>query len=137
MLVQVVHAKSDFGIPTQEMIKYLLFEAFKKTHTRIDHIFDLIYECVLSWLQLKITRADYRPLTTAERENNVLVSVKHRKRTFFHMYDYSRTIQNNEAAQNLSYFVPENGIIQIEFPVQKNTTALEVKVYFPIILCQN
>lgn len=45
------------------------------------------------------------------------------------MYEYVDESQTNETIQNLNYPVPENGIIQIEFPVPVNTTVLTVKVY--------
>lgn len=78
---------------------------------------------------MKITRSDRSPLTSDERKNNIKVDVKHSERMIYHMYEYADESQTNETIQNLNYAVPENGIIQIEFPVPVNTTVLKVKVY--------
>nr|XP_060608900.1 CD109 antigen [Anolis sagrei ordinatus] len=85
---------------------------------------------------LKITRFDNKPLTHDERMNNVMVSFEPSKNVGFfqriyYMYDDDdNESQTNETAQNLSYPVPEDGIIQIEFPIQENTTRLNIKAKF-------
>ncbi|XP_042302267.1 CD109 antigen [Sceloporus undulatus] len=84
---------------------------------------------------LKVTRFDNKPLTHDERKNNVMITVEPSKRgeffrSAYYMYDDGNESQTNEAAQNLSYPVPEDGVIQIEFPVQSNTTRLNIKAKF-------
>ncbi|XP_066478804.1 CD109 antigen [Tiliqua scincoides] len=79
---------------------------------------------------LKVTRSDQSPLTSDERKNNVIIDVKHSERFTYHMYEYVDESQTNETIQNLNYAVPEDGIIQIEFPVPVNTTVLKVKAEF-------
>uniref|UniRef100_A0A803T4W8 CD109 molecule n=1 Tax=Anolis carolinensis TaxID=28377 RepID=A0A803T4W8_ANOCA len=48
----------------------------------------------------------------------------------YYMYDDANESQTNETTQNLSYPVPEDGVIQIEFPIQENTTRLNIKAKF-------
>uniref|UniRef100_A0A803SP40 CD109 molecule n=1 Tax=Anolis carolinensis TaxID=28377 RepID=A0A803SP40_ANOCA len=84
---------------------------------------------------LKITRFDNTPLTHDERQNNVMISVEPSKNVGFlqriyYMYDDANESQTNETTQNLSYPVPEDGVIQIEFPIQENTTRLNIKAKF-------
>ncbi|KAH0622086.1 hypothetical protein JD844_024050, partial [Phrynosoma platyrhinos] len=72
---------------------------------------------------LKVTRFDNKPLTHDERKNNVIITVEPSKRgeifrSAYYMYDDGNESQTNETAQNLSYSVPEDGIIQTEFPAK-------------------
>ncbi|XP_054849093.1 CD109 antigen [Eublepharis macularius] len=73
---------------------------------------------------LKVTRADKNPLSSDDRQNNVMISVRHSED---YMYGYGNELQTEE---KFNYSVPENGIIQIEFPVLVNTTSLKVKAKF-------
>ncbi|KAJ7341665.1 hypothetical protein JRQ81_006104 [Phrynocephalus forsythii] len=79
---------------------------------------------------LKVTRFDNKPLTSEERRNKVTVSVEPSRRGLSFMYDEENVSQVNEGAENLSYTVPEDGVIQIEFPIEANTTHLKVKAKF-------
>nr|XP_020641515.1 CD109 antigen [Pogona vitticeps] len=79
---------------------------------------------------LKVARFDAKPLTSVERRNKVMVTFEPSKRGIYFMEDKGNESQMNEAAQNLTYPVPEDGVIQIEFPIEVNTTKLSVKAKF-------
>ncbi|XP_062981026.1 CD109 antigen [Elgaria multicarinata webbii] len=79
---------------------------------------------------LKITKLDNKPLTSDERKNDVLITIKAPGRAAYMHHPYGNEFQGNESAEYLTHPVPENGVIQIEFPVRANTTALHVEAKF-------
>ncbi|XP_053136283.1 CD109 antigen [Hemicordylus capensis] len=79
--------------------------------------------------RLKVTKSDQSPLTSDERKNNVMISVKHLEKRYY-VYKYGKESQRNHTARTLNYTIPENGIIQIEFSVPVDTVGLEVKAEF-------
>ncbi|XP_061479122.1 CD109 antigen isoform X2 [Rhineura floridana] len=79
---------------------------------------------------LKVTRIDSSPLSSDERRNNIVITATSLESVTYYPYDDGNEPQANEIAQNLIYHVPENGVIQIEFPIHVNTTGLRVKAKF-------
>ncbi|ETE63520.1 antigen, partial [Ophiophagus hannah] len=78
---------------------------------------------------LKVRRTDNHPLTSDEQKNNVTIMVRQSKISYW-IYDYENELQKKNTDYELSYPVPENGIIQIELPVSANTTVLHIKAEF-------
>uniref|UniRef100_A0A8C6Y3Q5 CD109 antigen n=1 Tax=Naja naja TaxID=35670 RepID=A0A8C6Y3Q5_NAJNA len=76
---------------------------------------------------LKVRRTDNHPLTSDEQKNNVTIMV--RKSISYWLFNYENELQKKNTDYELSYPIPENGIIQIELPVSANTTVLHIKVY--------
>uniref|UniRef100_A0A670ICS0 CD109 antigen n=1 Tax=Podarcis muralis TaxID=64176 RepID=A0A670ICS0_PODMU len=79
---------------------------------------------------LKVTKIDNSLLSPDERRNDIVITATSIGNPAYYPYGDGGESQANEASQNLIYHVPENGIIEIEFPVQVNTTTLHVKVCF-------
>ncbi|NXS99722.1 CD109 protein, partial [Jacana jacana] len=83
---------------------------------------------------LKVTRSDSNQLTAEERQNLVTVTAQQSDLLFHHS---SLSQLENEAIEErnltvhvLNYTVPENGIIDIEFPILSNTKTLRVQAEF-------
>ncbi|XP_053237251.1 CD109 antigen isoform X1 [Podarcis raffonei] len=79
---------------------------------------------------LKVTKIDNSLLSSDERRNDIVITATSIGNPAYYPYGDGGESQANEASQNLIYHVPENGIIEIEFPVQVNTTTLHVKAKF-------
>ncbi|KAG8124112.1 hypothetical protein E2320_019474 [Naja naja] len=77
---------------------------------------------------LKVRRTDNHPLTSDEQKNNVTIMV--RKSISYWLFNYENELQKKNTDYELSYPIPENGIIQIELPVSANTTVLHIKAEF-------
>lgn len=82
--------------------------------------------------QLKVTRSDSNQLTAEERQNLVTVTAQ-QSDLLFHDSSISHleneaTEERNLTVQVLNYTVPEDGIIDIEFPVLPDTKTLRVQV---------
>ncbi|XP_063147121.1 LOW QUALITY PROTEIN: CD109 antigen [Candoia aspera] len=106
-------------------------------------VFPQLYDYVVDFLEyprflkpslnfigmLKVRRTDDNPLTSDEQKNNVMIMVRQPK-TAYHMYDDEDELQKNNTVHKLSYPVPENGVIQVEFPVSADTTILHIKAKF-------
>ncbi|XP_026550926.1 CD109 antigen [Pseudonaja textilis] len=78
---------------------------------------------------LKVRRTDNHPLTSDEQKNNVTIMVRQSK-IYYPIYGYENELQEKNTNYELSYPVPENGIIQIELPVLANATVLRIKAEF-------
>uniref|UniRef100_A0A8D2Q9Q0 CD109 molecule n=1 Tax=Varanus komodoensis TaxID=61221 RepID=A0A8D2Q9Q0_VARKO len=78
---------------------------------------------------LKVTRHDNRPLTSDERRNEVMITVKASGRGSYSKR-YGNEFQRNASIQQRSYPVPANGLVQIEFPVLENTTTLYIEAEY-------
>uniref|UniRef100_A0A8B9R093 CD109 antigen n=1 Tax=Anas platyrhynchos TaxID=8839 RepID=A0A8B9R093_ANAPL len=66
---------------------------------------------------LKVTRSDSNHLTSEERQNLVTITNE-------------ATEERNKTIHVLNYTVPENGIVDIEFPILSNTKTLRVQAEF-------
>ncbi|XP_064020132.1 CD109 antigen [Pogoniulus pusillus] len=83
---------------------------------------------------LKVTRSDSNQLTAEERQNLVTVTAQ-QSDLLFHDSSISHleneaTEERNLTVQVLNYTVPEDGIIDIEFPVLPDTKTLRVQAEF-------
>uniref|UniRef100_A0A8C3LV83 CD109 antigen n=1 Tax=Chrysolophus pictus TaxID=9089 RepID=A0A8C3LV83_CHRPC len=83
---------------------------------------------------LKVTRSDSNQLTTEERQNLVTVTAQQSDLFFHHSslshFENEATEETNRTVHVLNYTVPENGIIDIEFPILSNTKTLRVQAEF-------
>ncbi|XP_048792210.1 CD109 antigen [Lagopus muta] len=83
---------------------------------------------------LKVTRSDSNQLTTEERQNLVTVTAQQSDLFFHHSslshFENEATEERNKTVHVLNYTVPENGIIDIEFPILSNTKTLRVQAEF-------
>uniref|UniRef100_A0A663NAG6 CD109 antigen n=1 Tax=Athene cunicularia TaxID=194338 RepID=A0A663NAG6_ATHCN len=81
---------------------------------------------------LKVTRSDGNQLTAAERQNLVTITAQQSDLLFHHSslshLENEATEERNLTVHVLNYTVPENGIIDIEFPIQSDTKTLRVQV---------
>ncbi|KFO14389.1 CD109 antigen, partial [Balearica regulorum gibbericeps] len=83
---------------------------------------------------LKVTRSDSNQLTAEERQNLVTITAQ-QSDLFFHHSSLSHleneaTEERNLTVHVLNYTVPENGIIDIEFPILPDTKTLRVQAEF-------
>ncbi|NWW49476.1 CD109 protein, partial [Pedionomus torquatus] len=83
---------------------------------------------------LKVTRSDSNQLTAEERQNLVTITAQQSDLLFHHSslshLENEATEERNLTVHVLNYTVPENGIIDIEFPVLANTKTLRVQAEF-------
>uniref|UniRef100_A0A8C8BQN9 CD109 antigen n=1 Tax=Otus sunia TaxID=257818 RepID=A0A8C8BQN9_9STRI len=83
---------------------------------------------------LKVTRSDSNQLTAAERQNLVTITAQQSDLLFHHSslshLENEATEERNLTVHVLNYTVPENGIIDIEFPIQSDTKTLRVQAEF-------
>ncbi|KAI6071502.1 CD109 antigen [Aix galericulata] len=83
---------------------------------------------------LKVTRSDSNHLTSEERQNLVTITAQ-QSDSFSHLSSFSHleneaTEERNKTVHVLNYTVPENGIVDIEFPILSNTKTLRVQAEF-------
>nr|XP_027310791.2 CD109 antigen [Anas platyrhynchos] len=83
---------------------------------------------------LKVTRSDSNHLTSEERQNLVTITAQ-QSDSFSHYSSFSHleneaTEERNKTIHVLNYTVPENGIVDIEFPILSNTKTLRVQAEF-------
>ncbi|XP_077162751.1 CD109 antigen [Paroedura picta] len=131
-----INGTVNFTLDSQEMQftpPIEIFAAVTESPTGISQnasttIFPKLYDYILEFSEypkvlkpsltftamLKVKRADNNYLSSDDRKNNVMISIRH----------------NLQTEQNLNYSVPENGIIHIELPVPVNATLLKVKAHF-------
>lgn len=79
-----------------------------------------------------MTRSDSNHLTSEERQNLVTITAQ-QSDSFSHLSSFSHleneaTEERNKTVHVLNYTVPENGIVDIEFPILSNTKTLRVQV---------
>ncbi|NXJ67680.1 CD109 protein, partial [Rostratula benghalensis] len=83
---------------------------------------------------LKVTRSDSNQLTAEERQNLVTITAQQSDLLFHHSslshLENEATEERNLTVHVLNYTVPENGIIDIEFPILSNTKSLRVQAEF-------
>ncbi|NXI47362.1 CD109 protein, partial [Galbula dea] len=83
---------------------------------------------------LKVTRSDSNQLTAEERQNLVTVSAQQSDLLYHHSsfshLENEATEERNLTVHVLNYTVPENGIIDIEFPILPDTKTLRVQAEF-------
>ncbi|NWI20473.1 CD109 protein, partial [Crypturellus soui] len=83
---------------------------------------------------LKVTRSDSSQLTPEERQNLVTITAQQTDLFFEHSslsyLENEATEESNKTVHVLNYTVPENGIIDIEFPILANTKNLRVQAEF-------
>ncbi|NWS65757.1 CD109 protein, partial [Crotophaga sulcirostris] len=83
---------------------------------------------------LKVTRSDSNQLTAEERQNLVTITAQQSDLLFHHSslshHENEATEERNLTVHVLNYTVPENGIIDIEFPIFSNTKTLRVQAEF-------
>lgn len=79
-----------------------------------------------------MTRSDSNQLTAEERQNLVTITAQQSDVLFHHSslshLENEATEERNLTVHVLNYTVPENGIIDIEFPVLSDTKTLRVQV---------
>ncbi|NXH20679.1 CD109 protein, partial [Bucco capensis] len=83
---------------------------------------------------LKVTRPDSGQLTAEERQNLLTVTVQQSGLLFHHSalshLENEATEERNLTVHVLNYTLPENGIIDIEFPILPDTRTLRVQAEF-------
>ncbi|NWS55261.1 CD109 protein, partial [Chunga burmeisteri] len=83
---------------------------------------------------LKVTRSDSNQLTAEERQNLVTITAQQSDLLFHHsslsQLENEATEERNLTVHVLNYTVPENGIIDIEFPILSDTKTLRVQAEF-------
>ncbi|XP_072711400.1 CD109 antigen [Ciconia boyciana] len=83
---------------------------------------------------LKVTRSDSNQLTAEERQNLVTITAQQSDLLFHHSslshLENEATEERNLTVHVLNYTVPENGIIDIEFPILSDTKTLRVQAEF-------
>ncbi|XP_030302930.1 CD109 antigen [Calypte anna] len=83
---------------------------------------------------LKVTRSDSNQMTAEERQNLVTITAQQSDLLFHHPslshLENEATEERNLTVNVLNYTVPENGIIDIEFPILSNTKTLRVQAEF-------
>ncbi|NXX04486.1 CD109 protein, partial [Larus smithsonianus] len=83
---------------------------------------------------IKVTRSDSNQLTAEERQNLVTITAQQSDLIFHHSslshLENEATEERNLTVHVLNYTVPENGIIDIEFPILSNTKTLRVQAEF-------
>lgn len=79
-----------------------------------------------------MTRSDSNHLTAEERQNLVTITAQQSDLLFHHSslshLENEATEERNLTVHVLNYTVPENGIIDIEFPILSDTKTLRVQV---------
>ncbi|KFP91429.1 CD109 antigen, partial [Apaloderma vittatum] len=83
---------------------------------------------------LKVTRSDSNQLTAEERQHLVTITAQQSDLPFHHsslsQLENEATEERNLTVHVLNYTVPENGIIDIEFPILSDTKTLRVQAEF-------
>ncbi|NWS43257.1 CD109 protein, partial [Probosciger aterrimus] len=83
---------------------------------------------------LKVTRSDSNQLTAEERQNLVVITAQQSDLLFRHSslshLENEATEERNLTVHVLNYTVPENGIIDVEFPILPDTKTLRVQAEF-------
>uniref|UniRef100_A0A8C5TVE2 CD109 antigen n=1 Tax=Malurus cyaneus samueli TaxID=2593467 RepID=A0A8C5TVE2_9PASS len=81
---------------------------------------------------LKVSRSDSSQLTAEERQNLVTITAQQSDLLFHHSslshFENEATEERNLTVHVLNYTVPENGVIDVEFPILSDTKTLRVQV---------
>lgn len=79
-----------------------------------------------------MSRSDSNQLTAEERQNLVTITAQQSDLLFHHSslshLENEATEERNLTVHVLNYTVPENGVIDVEFPVLSDTKTLRVQV---------
>uniref|UniRef100_A0A8C0VKH5 CD109 molecule n=1 Tax=Cyanistes caeruleus TaxID=156563 RepID=A0A8C0VKH5_CYACU len=83
---------------------------------------------------LKVSRSDSNQLTAEERQNLVTITAQQSDLLFHHSsfshMENEATEERNLTVHVLNYTVPENGVIDVEFPILSDTKTLRVQAEF-------
>ncbi|NWT63660.1 CD109 protein, partial [Prunella himalayana] len=83
---------------------------------------------------LKVSRSDSNQLTAEERQNLVTITAQQSDLLFHHSslshLENEATEERNLTVHILNYTVPENGVIDVEFPTLSDTKTLRVQAEF-------
>ncbi|NXW76784.1 CD109 protein, partial [Hirundo rustica] len=83
---------------------------------------------------LKVSRSDSNQLTAEERQNLVTITAQQSDLLFHHSslshLENEATEERNLTVHVLNYTVPENGVIDVEFPILSDTKTLRVQAEF-------
>ncbi|NWY71237.1 CD109 protein, partial [Erithacus rubecula] len=83
---------------------------------------------------LKVSRSDSSQLTAEERHNLVTITAQQSDLLFHHSslshLENEATEERNLTVHVLNYTVPENGVIDVEFPILSDTKTLRVQAEF-------
>ncbi|TRZ24746.1 hypothetical protein HGM15179_002448 [Zosterops borbonicus] len=83
---------------------------------------------------LKVSRSDSNQLTAEERQNIVTITAQQSDLLFHHSslshLENEATEERNLTVHVLNYTVPENGVIDVEFPILSDTKTLRVQAEF-------
>ncbi|KAI1241136.1 hypothetical protein IHE44_0009599 [Lamprotornis superbus] len=83
---------------------------------------------------LKVSRSDSSQLTAEERHNLVTITAQQSDLLFHHSslshLENEATEERNLTVHVLNYTVPENGVIDVEFPILPDTKTLRVQAEF-------
>ncbi|XP_041901716.1 CD109 antigen-like isoform X2 [Corvus kubaryi] len=83
---------------------------------------------------LKVSRSDSNQLTADERQNLVTITAQQSDLLFHHSslshLENEATEERNLTVHVLNYTVPENGVIDVEFPILSDTKTLRVQAEF-------
>uniref|UniRef100_A0A8C5TTN8 CD109 antigen n=1 Tax=Malurus cyaneus samueli TaxID=2593467 RepID=A0A8C5TTN8_9PASS len=83
---------------------------------------------------LKVSRSDSSQLTAEERQNLVTITAQQSDLLFHHSslshFENEATEERNLTVHVLNYTVPENGVIDVEFPILSDTKTLRVQAEF-------
>ncbi|KAF2975324.1 hypothetical protein EK904_013832 [Melospiza melodia maxima] len=83
---------------------------------------------------LKVSRSDSNQLTAEERQNLVTITAQESDLLFHHSslshLENEATEERNLTVHVLNYTVPENGVIDVEFPILSATKTLRVQAEF-------
>ncbi|XP_059324039.1 CD109 antigen isoform X1 [Ammospiza nelsoni] len=83
---------------------------------------------------LKVSRSDSNQLTAEERQNLVTITAQESDLLFHHSslshLENEATDERNLTVHVLNYTVPENGVIDVEFPILSATKTLRVQAEF-------
>ncbi|OWK57705.1 CD109 antigen [Lonchura striata] len=83
---------------------------------------------------LKVSRPDSNQLTAEERQNPVTITAQESDLLFHHSslshLENEATEERNLTVRILNYTVPENGVIDVEFPILSHTKTLRVQAEF-------
>ncbi|KAJ7427634.1 CD109 antigen [Willisornis vidua] len=120
----VVTAKYTYGKPVKGTVTITCLSVSYWTNKRN----------ITTTMELKVSRSDSNQLTAEERQNLVTVTAQQSDLLFYHSslshLENEATEERNLTVHVLNFTVPENGIIDIEFPILSDTKTLRVQAEF-------
>ncbi|XP_023778451.1 CD109 antigen [Cyanistes caeruleus] len=126
------HGGSDYTEPI-EMIAVVTESLTGVSQNSSTIIFPKQSEFALDFY-LKVSRSDSNQLTAEERQNLVTITAQQSDLLFHHSsfshMENEATEERNLTVHVLNYTVPENGVIDVEFPILSDTKTLRVQAEF-------